>query len=174
MKLSPAFSTLLHIVWGGVFGLLISGGAAISQYNATNGINISQDAAVFALAVLTGLGSAGISTWNNIQKSHAWPVAEKEVEDAATAQYKQFAQDAQSRLSNIEAWLQSHIQAHTASMSSMSVQVPQSVAVPSSLSKVTLQPIPAQSTPTVASTPNIAPAGTVPATTVPGMPVVQV
>lgn len=49
----------------------------------------------------------------------------------------------------------------------------QSTPVPSSLSKVTLQPLPAQSTPVVASTPNVAPAGSVPLTTIPAMPVVQ-
>jgi len=166
--LSPALTTLAHIVWGGIFGLLISGGAAISQYNATNGINIPQDAAVFALAVLTGIGSASIATWNNIKKSPALPVAEAEVESVAKDQFNQFAQSVHGRLSTIEAWLQSHIQTHAASVPSTPVQAPQSAPVPSSLSKITLQPLPAQ------STPNIAPAGSVPLTTVPAMPVVQV
>ena len=52
------------------------------------------------------------------------------------------------------------------------IVAPQNASVPSSLKPVTLQPMPAESTPVVVPTPNLPPAGAVTTNTVPGMPVV--
>lgn len=165
MKISPAFSTLLHIVWSALFGLIISGGTAVIQYNSTHGINIEQDAILFALVITTGLGSTAIAAMRAIQQSPALPVAEKEVEDAIATSAKQLAQNAHVRLDQLSDWLQAHMQEHT-----IVVQKP---ATPPAISPVRLEPMPVQSTPVAAVTPNTPPVGFVPLTTVPAMPVVQ-
>lgn len=170
MKLSPAFTTLLHIVWSGIFGLIIGGGTAVIQYNTTHGINLEQDAMLFALTVLTGLGSTAISILHNVQASPALPQAEAEVESAIATEAKQLAQDASNRIDQVIVALQSHFQDHAVQDAS------QKAAVPSSLRPVQLQPIAADSTPVappaVPSVPNVAPAGAVPSSTIPAMPAV--
>lgn len=160
MKLSPAFATLLHIIWGGALGLIIAGATAVYQYNTKNGINFGQDAILFALTVVTGLGSTALATLHNIQASPALPVAESEV--AST-----LAQQAHQRIDAIITWLENHSQEHA-------LQSAQKPAVPSSLRPTTLQPIPADNTPVVPPVPNTPPMGAVTTSTVPGMPVVQV
>lgn len=112
MKPSPALATLLHILWGGLFGLIVSGGAAIVQYNTTYGINIPQDAIVFSLAVLTGMGSAAISTWNNIRQSPALPIVESEATSVLAANANTLAQQAHMRLDGVITWLNNHSQYH--------------------------------------------------------------
>lgn len=168
MKLSPAFTTLLHIVWSGIFGLLVGGGSAVVQYNTTHGINLEQDAISFSIAVLTGLGGTVISILHNVQTSPALPQAEAEVGSAIDAEARQIAQTASNRIDQVVTALQSHFQDHA-------VQVaPQSAAVPSSLKPVQLQPIPADSTPVApVSVPNVPPANAVLSGTIPAMPVVQ-
>lgn len=171
MKLSPAFSTLSHIIWSGIFGLIIGGGTAVFQYNTTHGINIEQDATLFALTILTGLGSAIIATWNAVQKSPALPEAEKEVESAATVAATQLAQQAHGRIDEVIRWLQNHMQqAHAP----MPVQASQNAATPSSLKPTVLQPLPVDSTPVApVSVPNVAPVGATLLSTIPQMPTVQ-
>lgn len=165
MKLSPSFSILLHVIWSGIFGLILSGGTAVFQYNTVHGINVEQDATLFALTMLTGLGSTLIATWHNIQASPALPVAEQEAETTIATGASQLAQSAHARIDQIIASLQSHMQEHAV--------VIQKTPTPSALSPVRLEPMPVQSMPVAATTPNTPPVDAVPLTTIPAMPVVQ-
>lgn len=79
MKVTPAMAVILHIVWSGLLGLIIAGGTAVIQYNSLHGINIPQDASLFALTLLTGLGSTLISIWHSAQTNSALPQAESDV-----------------------------------------------------------------------------------------------
>lgn len=167
MKLSPALSTLLHIVWSGLFGLIIAGGTAAVQYNATNGINFGQDGIIFATVVLTGLGSTLIAIWSNIQKSPALPLAESEVQAAITQEVRDLASGVHTHIDSVVSWLDAQLQ------KPQTQQASQSVNTPSAFKPTVLQPLPATNTPVVAQiTPNVMPSGAVPLTTVPGMPVV--
>lgn len=167
MKISPAFATLSHIIWSALFGLIVSGGTAVIQYNSTNGINIPQDASIFAIVILTGLGSTALATWKTIQKSPALLVAEAEVASVATAKATQLAQSAHGRIDEIVVWLQAHMQqSHAAPL------LAQSANIPSSLKPTVLQPMSSVSTPVApVSVPNTPPVGAVPLTTIPAMPV---
>lgn len=112
MKPSSAAVALLHIVWAGLFGLILAGGAAVVQYNTTYGINISQDAIVFATVVLTGIGSTLLSIWNNVRQSPALPVVEAEATSVLAANANTLAQQAHTRLDGVITWLNNHSQYH--------------------------------------------------------------
>lgn len=170
MKLSPAMATILHIIWSGLFGLIISGGTAVYQYNATNGINLEQDAILFALAFTTGLGSTAISILHNVQASPALPLAEKEIEDGLATEAHQLAMEAHTKLDQMSAWLTTHMQTHNTMVPAMPVQ---SASTPSSLRPVTLQPMSATNPPVAPVTPNLPPSGAPLFSTVPEMPSVQ-
>lgn len=162
MKITPAMSTILHIIWSGVFGLIVGGGAAVVQYNSVHGIDVGVDVSLFAGMFLTGFGSMAIATWHNIEKSPALPQAEKDVEAQAVVAVEPLAQQAHERLDQVVKWINSHATQHSTAPVQPVVAKPQQ-----------------NTTPVSAPTPQVVPTNAPPAnaqllTTLPNISAVQV
>lgn len=85
VKLTTSQIAILHLIWSGIVGLLISVGSATWQYNATHGFNLVQDGSYFLICLLTGAGSAYASILHNVQSSPSAPQAAKDTEQDAKA-----------------------------------------------------------------------------------------
>lgn len=81
-KLTPAMTTIAHIISGGFIGLLSSSISAVVQYNGTHALtwsDVGTDFVVFAVAFLAGLSSSYIHVVASIRQSPALPQAESDV-----------------------------------------------------------------------------------------------
>lgn len=159
MKITPSETTILHAVLSVAVATLIGASTAATQFYFNHGQDLWLSLAFFAGSLPATFATLRYAVWHAIQTNPALPQAEKDVESALAQEASQTAQEAHVKIDQIIYWLQQHMQGHAPSQSA-------GITKPEWMQQLS------QSSTSVAPPTSTQQAGSVPMTTLPGMPAI--